>query len=39
MHPSFFYRAFQSLPCSSVGHIFPLIALIYTDIQRFRVHP
>ena len=26
-------------PCSFEGHIFPLIALIYTDIHCFRVHP
>ena len=25
-------------PCSFEGHIFPLIALIYTDIHRFCVH-
>ena len=39
MHPSFFIARFSALPCSSVGHIFPLIAQIYTDIPRLRVHP
>ena len=39
MHPSFFIARVSALPCSSVGHIFPLIALIYTDIQRFRANP
>jgi len=31
--------AFSCLSVSSVGHIFPQIALIYTDIQRFSAYP
>ena len=30
---------FGANPCSSVGHNFPLISLIYTDILCFRAHP
>ena len=31
--------SFLAVPCPSVGHIFPLIAQIYTDILRFCADP
>ena len=33
------FSRFRANPCSSVGHNFPLIAPIYTDIPCFRVNP